>query len=427
MGQDPNERENMGGQPTPEQEAEAEGEARPGQAEDVGHRALKEAMRAAFLIMLCMMGLLVVVYLYQSYFTVAPNEVKIKLRFGKPVKAGESYVIESGGRGFCLPFEELITIPTDEQTLDLSREFLAGRRAQTEQEKKALEDAGRRVEDSGLNLKTDGYLITGDANILHMGMKVRYRASKDPEGALDYAFYFRQPAQKEGETTVQEGPKDLLTRYAIEGAVKTLGSWEVTDALSRHRQEPEGPPVSLEQQISDQITARIKEFKQRNGHSMGIEIAGVELTGPRVPGAVQASFERAQQARSQKGRLVEDANTEAIKMKKGAEAVANSTLNDARAYGRRVVEGAKADADMLRRLREAYADSPDVALILRERHYKRVIQEILQPAQDSFIIHRGNVGSKTQEIRLMIKPLPRQVKNLILERRKRLQEMQQSQ
>src|SRR5205823_7667441 len=57
--------------------------------EDVSAGALSEALRSSFNVVKLLMGALVLAFVLSGVFTVKPNQVAIKLRFGKPVGVGQ--------------------------------------------------------------------------------------------------------------------------------------------------------------------------------------------------------------------------------------------------------------------------------------------------------------------------------------------------
>ncbi len=70
------------------------------------------------------MVLLVIAYLATGIFKVDVNEVKFKLRFGEPIPRCSTAPLRSGLH-LRWPWEEVVTVPTDEKVLTMSTEFWA--------------------------------------------------------------------------------------------------------------------------------------------------------------------------------------------------------------------------------------------------------------------------------------------------------------
>jgi regulator of protease activity HflC (stomatin/prohibitin superfamily) len=369
--------------------------------EDIGTHALGEAVKVAFIIMVVVLIALAVFYVGKSTFTVQTNEVAIKLRFGRPVKVGGSYVIRSdSGYHFCWPFEEKVKIKTNDQTLAVDTEFMAKKRELSELEKQALTEAGKKLLDrvKELDLRTDGFLMTGDANIVHLKVLVYYNVRQDSEkSVLDHAFAL-------------QSPEGLLRRFAVQSTIETVGSWDVYSALLNSREDPQMGKVLLKDEIADAIKRKLRGF-EKSGISAGIEIVGVELVGPSVPQEVKGAFEYAQLANERRGQYIQEAYKEARSITERARADAERFINEAQSYRTRLVEAAKADANMLLSLKGAYGDgSTEEARILRAKHYQRMVQEIFGPSRDTFVIHRAASGS-SQELRLMFSPVSSRLKS----------------
>src|SRR5437870_2585430 len=65
-------------------------------AEDPGAQALSEALRSSFRMIRWIMVGLIILFFASGLFTVEPNEVALKLRFGKPVGVGAEQLLKPG-------------------------------------------------------------------------------------------------------------------------------------------------------------------------------------------------------------------------------------------------------------------------------------------------------------------------------------------
>jgi membrane protease subunit HflK len=268
-----------------------------------------------------------------------------------------------------------------------------------------------------LNVKSDGYLVTGDVNIAHMQLRVRYRARDDEQGALDYAF--RMPKIIPGDP--KKGPQELLKQLVVQSTIETVGTWEVLDVLRKTRglqqigaaqEKDEGPvPVrGLLEEIEAKVQEKLQQFEQANGFSAGVRLTAIEFVGdPVVPERVQQSFYQAIMADSEMRKIVDEAKKQAQIIAEAAKGKKAGILSEAETYKNRLISNAKADAGMLTKLVTACDSSPEEADILRTWHFERMMEDFLGSGKGIFVVHRPNEGSNTQYRFFFGKP-PRKAK-----------------
>lgn len=347
-----------------------EGAAAGGPPEDAGTEALSDALRVSFRFLKFAMVALIVIFLIQGIFHTSPGEVRIKLRFGRPVRVslgagrGKGYVMDSeSGWHIRWPWEDVKIIPTGVQTREFHREFwYAGAGPSSELEKEALEQLNR-----------DRYLVTGDANIVHLKLRVRYRIRSDEQGAMDYAFaMFRVDDEK-----VQH---DLLDRLVIESTIETVGSWPAMAVMKERKEE-------LLEGIRRGADEKLDEFERVNGVSVGVIITAVEyINEPVMPEKVRGSYYLAQQAASEGDSLRREAERAAELILGRAKGQAYTIKANAEAYKSALVNMAEADADALTKLGPGYKQDQRLAQILRHWHYQRTMEGLLGLGRDSFVV-----------------------------------------
>lgn len=150
--------------------------------DDAATQALSEALSSSFKIVRFILGALVVLFLLSGMFTVEPNELAVKLRFGRPVGTGaEQQLLKPGWHwAFPYPIEEVVKIPVGQsQTLSTTNGWYA---VTPEEEARNERPAAK----WSLSPGVDGYTLTGDGHIIHVRTHLKYRIS-DP---LSYAFRF---------------------------------------------------------------------------------------------------------------------------------------------------------------------------------------------------------------------------------------------
>src|SRR5438309_3444670 len=90
--------------------------------EDVSAGALSEALRSSFNVVKLLMGALVLAFVLSGVFTVKPNQVAIKLRFGKPVGVGDGQLLKPGLHWkFPFRFAVWVNVRSDGPNTALSR------------------------------------------------------------------------------------------------------------------------------------------------------------------------------------------------------------------------------------------------------------------------------------------------------------------
>ncbi|MCK4283736.1 MAG: hypothetical protein KAX44_05415 [Candidatus Brocadiae bacterium] len=366
------------GQPIEEpQEPEVES-----QPEEAAGRALSQALKVSFTFLKLAMIALVGAYLVSGIFYVQPQEVRFKLRFGRVVPAKGEKVLRPGtGLYLRWPWEEVVTLPTDEQALRLDSEFWtiwpAESRAPGQQK-------------GTLDVHQDGFLITGDKNIVHMKVLARYQLRSDARGVVAYRFGV-------------EEPEAVLRRALMAATTNVVGSMAVMDVITNR--------VKLATRIEENLKARLAGFEKNAGIPLGLKVIRVEPVetdegkNPTEPFAVAEAFYDAQNAASVRDLLKQEGVAEADRIVSQARAEAADIEAAALADRVRLVRAAQADAETMKKLLPIYNVSASVANILRENRYERAIEAVLRDSPGAFIL-RHPPGGTTQELRLMMGRTP---------------------
>jgi len=354
------------------------GGAGPQQPEEAGSEALADALRVSFRFLKWAMVFLVLVFLLTGIFTVQPEEVKFRLRFGELVSRAGNPVLRPGSWHLRWPWEEVVTVATDEKTLTLEDEFWA----------KA--EQGNDVRQARfLSVRNDGYLLSGDANIVHMKLRLRYRARSDSDGAVAYAF-------------LVQNPEETLRREFKASVVKVVGSMPVMDVINRK---------GLIEAIMTDLQARLKRFEESGRVPLGLSVIAVEtieeenIKNPTEPGSVRSAFFEAQNAISFRNALVSEGQTEAETIVNNAEARRAEILAEANGYATRLVRSARADAAQLQQLLPVYENSAAEANLLLEDFYQRAMVDVMKESPGAFVLHRQPEGARS-ELRLMFSRTP---------------------
>jgi len=359
----------------PEQPEEQEAAPEESLREDTGGAALSEALQVSFRYLKLALIALVAVYLLNGIFWVSPGNVKIKLRFGQPVGVGprdQAVLHPESGWHIRWPWEQVKTISTDEQSINIDQQFWH------------FEPPGGQEmqQRSYLSPRRDGYVLTGDHALMHMQLEARFRPRTDEQGALDYAFRVEDPAQ-------------LLRSFVYESTIEVVGRNTISDVLTEQKQR-------VLTTIQNEVQRRMRQFEERNGFTPGVELTSVNYTtDPIVPTAVQQAYQQERQAETQMNQMLTEAREQESTILQEGRRVKAQLLGEARAYRTRVVELAKADAETLDQLLEFYEESPEMARIMRERHYERMIQKVMGDSRDAFVLHGSDPGNQ-RELRILL-------------------------
>jgi len=341
--------------------------------EVAGSQALARALKGSFTVLKVSMIALVAFYFLSGIFYVQPQEVGFKIRFGNVVSLRENPALRPGSIHIRWPGEQVVFVSTAEKPLDLAREFW------TEFPNEPTQKKG------SLDVRQDGYLITGDANIVHMQLRARYRVPADARSALSYLFSVKDP-------------EDILRHALMASAVRVVGSMEVMQVIRRQ---------NLLESLKRDLSERVADFEKKVGVPLGIEVREVEaieserVKNPTEPMAVHDAFTEAQNASSLREKLVEEARTQSTIILADAEARAKMITAEALGDKAQFVGAASADAIAMSGLLPVYEHSAREAGILRETFYERVIEQVLQAGKGIFVLYEPEPGTR-RELRLML-------------------------
>jgi len=277
---------------------------------DPANQSLADALRMSFRILKLLMLVLVVLYFLSGWFSVKPGENGVILRFGRILGAGQGEKaldarLDPGWHwSWPYPFERWETVSVSERTIPI--EFLF----ELSDEERTSGIKGYKY--NNLSPARDDYVITGDVNILHVSVLVRYRVSDivayltnvspmpDPEATIRSPAFKRYPEYTVMSNLVRDSVIETAARQdALH--IRGTGQREFLEAVGR---EVDGKLRSLE-------TA---------GLSLGIEVdpangiiapqsGAIEAIMP--PRQVQEIFDRTFAAQNEKSAVITKASSEA--------------------------------------------------------------------------------------------------------------------
>ncbi len=336
--------------------------------EDAGSQALSDALRSSFLIVRLVMIVLVVIFLASGFFTVGPQEKAVILRFGKPVGEGEKALLGPGFH-FALPapIDEVVRIPiTQIQTVTSTVGWYA-----TTPEMEAMK--AEPPPGPSLNPAIDGYLITGDANIIHARAALRYRIT-DP---IRYQFDFSNASS-------------LVVNALNEALIFSAAQYKVDDVLTR---DVTG--------FRDKIYNRLLHLIDQQQLGITIEPPTVQVIPPRQE-PVHSAFARVLDASIQRDKQMNESSRYELDLLGRARSSAASITNSATTERQRLVEFVAADAKRFSDFLPQYEQNPE--LYFRQMQTE-TLQRVLTNVQEKIFVP-ARADGKSRELRIQINREP---------------------
>ena len=315
--------------------------------DDSSSQALSDALRSSFGIIKVLMIGLVLVFLGSGFFTVGPQEKAIKLRFGKPVGEGEKALLGPGPHwALPYPIDEVVKIPVGVMQ---SVRSSVGWYATTP----ALEASGQEPPPGvSLNPARDGYLLTGDANVIHVRGNLAYRIQEP----VQYVFGF-----SDGSNLVQNAFNSAM--------VFAASRYKVDDVLTR---DFAGFRELVQQRLNELIVKQ----------DLGIVVDQIDLQAI-PPRQLKDQFNAVAEAEARRGKLLNEArNYESQTINTGrANAAARRAL--AEADRSRLVQSVAAEAERFSHLLPQYQSNPQ--LFMRQ-HRSETVNRVMTNAQEKLIV-----------------------------------------
>jgi membrane protease subunit HflK len=271
--------------------------------------------------------LVVLIGMWTSYYTVAPEEEAVVLRFGAYVGSSPP------GLHFKFPFgiDNAIKVPvTEVRKVEFGYQTVsAGRRTTYRRDEEGSEES---------------LMLTGDLNIAEVEWVAQYKI-KD---AKDWLFNVQDP-----EETIRDIGEAVMR--------SVVGDHTVTELLTRQREQ-------IAQQVEDELQVLLDKY------GTGVQIVTVKLQNAVPPRPVQAAFNEVNAAQQERAQLENEAQREYNKAIAQARGEALREVSEAEGYAVDRVNRAKGDVARFRELVAVYAQSPEVT---RRRLYLETIEKVL--------------------------------------------------
>ena len=257
---------------------------------------------------------LVAFWLFQSIYTVQPDELAVELRFGKPKQ-------ELSGPGLHFhwwPIETVETANTAEKLVDLGE--VRGNTSSV-------------------------LMLSGDQNIVDVKFSIAYQVA-DPAAYLFNVAEADEMVRQIGESAMREA----------------VGRRPAQDIF---RDDHQG--------IADAVRVIIQTTLDEYGTGLAINAISIEDAAP--PREVADAFDEVQRAEQDEDRFVEESNQYSNQQLGQARGEAAQVREEAAAYKNRVVQEAQGEAQRFVSVYDEYAKAPEVT---RKRLFLETMERVLQ-------------------------------------------------
>ncbi len=270
-------------------------------------------------------GIVVIILVFTTFFQIDPEEVGVITRFGKYTRTVDP------GLNLKIPFaERLYKVPVERQQ---KQEF--GFRTTS---------VGVRSTYSKSNTHDESLMLTGDLNLADVEWVVQYRV----ENPYNFLFKVRNP--------------EISLRDISEAAMRQIvGDRTVNEVLTVGRTE---------------IASKVEKLTQdlcREYH-MGIKIDQVVLQDVTPPDPVKDAFNAVNEAQQQKETLINNAKSKYNKVIPKAKGQAQETIQKAEGYATERVNKAEGQASRFTALYREYVKAPEVT---KRRIYLETMEEVI--------------------------------------------------
>jgi len=244
----------------------------------------------------------------------------------------------------------------------------------------------------------DGYLLTGDTNIMHAVWSLTYRVRDAKRYYL--AFYDDSevpPVGADGKPLPPKGHAAILRSVLANAALAEISTWSVEDMLRSSRVSPSDPAVK--ELLTDNVRRRVEQ--KLAVLDMGVEAQLVNLVDIQPPTATLAAFRKVGDAATEQRQTVEAAGKYAAQVVPAAEGEAYRVIDEARAYRTRNVESVQAESSYFLTVLNEYRKNPQTMLVAL---YADAIRDVLKKVETKYVLRAAEGGR--QELRLQLGPPP---------------------
>lgn len=263
---------------------------------DAAQQSLSDALGVSFAVLKVLLVVLVVVYIFSGVFQVDEQNEAVRLRFGNTVmdENGNPIQYKPGWHlGLPFPLEEVIQVPVNEQRINIDTAFWYN-------VPEGQPDNPAALARQPLNPLTDGFLITGDANVVHLKFVVGYKVS-------DVNAYI----QNVGDT---ERAEEIVRMAAERAVVIAMASADAKQIINRQFKVEVDAALRLARTVLTDLQT-------------GIELQQILIDAPSPPVQIQASaYQLVSAAEQDRGTQIQNARQMAAETLNGVAGAAHRDL-----------------------------------------------------------------------------------------------------
>ncbi|MGU9804142.1 MAG: protease modulator HflK [Pseudomonas rhizophila] len=331
-----------------------------------------QAGRLAFLALYAVTVLAALAWAFSNVRQIDPQSRAVILRFGALDRVQNAGLLLAWPR----PVEHVILLPAADRVLERRVENLLRSDAALQADRVA--SFATPVSDA---LAGSGYLLTGDAGVVQLDVRVFYKVSEP------YAFVVQ------GEHVLPALDR-LVTRSAISlSAARDLDTILVArpELIGRDNQAAERRE-RLRSDLLQGINRRLADLAA-TGQGLGIEVVRVDVQSS-LPGPAVSAFNAVLTASQQADQAVANARTEAEKLTQTAREDADRALQIAHAQASERLAKASADTATVLSLAKTQESDPQMWLRLYRERIPGILRQAgsvttVDPQDDSRLIIQG--------------------------------------
>lgn len=291
------------------------------------------------LIALIVAGLILLLVIFTSWFTVQPEETGIVQRFGavdRTVGPGLHFKFPNG-------IERVRMVPTA-RVLKEEFGFMT-----------TVIEPGQRTQYAGgkQTFKEVSLMLTGDLNVIDVQWIVQYRI-EDP---TSYLFKVRESRQ-----TIRDTAEAVMRQV--------VGNRLGSDVLTVGR-------VAVSTEVKEQMQKILTDYQT------GVRLVTVELQDVTPPDSVKPAFNEVNEARQDRERTINQAQEQANLEIPKARGVAVRSVTEAEGYAVERVNRAQGEATRFKAVLADYKKAPEVT---RRRLYLESMESMLPEAKALYIV-----------------------------------------
>lgn len=359
---------------------------------DRGLQALVRALHVLFALLRVAIVAILILAVFGGMFYVKDHEKAMLFRFGELTLKDGREVLESGDWYWAYPYpiDQVMRIPAQRSVRILSGQFWPRRNVD------ALEGGTEALEQE-LVPGQSGYLLTGDANIMHMLWALAYRVTDAKRYYLDF-YRDPEPDPAAEEPVRPRGVVAIIDSILAQEVLAETATWSVEDiyGLTKKRTaaDGEGPLASLDRAVQRRVGERIRQL------GLGIEIDQLSLVEILPPIATADAFREVEEAAQEAQTARHEAEVYRERVIAEAKSAESRLTAEARQYAQRTEASLEAQKEYFEDVLPQYEETPEALLA----QYMDTIRKLLERIDSKYIIHVKPDGE--QEVRLLLSPEP---------------------